>query len=104
MSIYLDHSATTPVDEKVLKEILPYFNEKFGNASSIHGFGQTAVAGVDKARVDLARFFNCDTEEIVFTSGATESNNLAIKGLIKKIQEKGVKKPHILKLYLLFYN
>ncbi len=94
--IYLDHSATTPVDKKVLKEMLPYFDKKFGNASSIHSFGQEAVAGVDKARESLARFLNCDSDEIVFTSGATESNNLAIKGLIKKIQEQGVKNSHII--------
>lgn len=96
MSIYLDHSATTPVDEKVLKEMLPYFNEKFGNASSIHTFGQEAVAGVDKTRESLANFFNCLNDEIVFTSGATESNNLAIKGFIKRIREQGIKNPHII--------
>lgn len=96
MSIYLDHSATTPVDKQVLKEILSYFNEKFGNASSIHSFGQEAAAGIDNARGNLAKFFNCKDEEIIFTSGATESNNLAIQGLIMTLREQGIKNPHII--------
>lgn len=83
--IYFDHSATTPVDEKVLKAMLPYFSEKFGNASSIHGFGQEALTAVDEARVQVAEFLNCKPEEVIFTSGATESDNLAIKGVIKAL-------------------
>ena len=88
MSIYLDHSATTPLDEKVLKAMTPYFNKKFGNPSSIHSFGQEAFAGVDKAREKAAKFFNCDSQEIIFTSGATEADNLALKGIIKAMVKK----------------
>lgn len=94
--IYLDHSATTPVDSKVLEVMLPYFNNVYGNASSIHTFGQEAAAGVDKARQQVAGFLNCKTDEVVFTSGATESNNLAIKGLISAMFKKGIKNPHVI--------
>lgn len=94
--IYLDHSATTPTDEDVLKAMLPYFNDKFGNPSSIHAFGQTAMAGVDKARGQAAGFLNCNPSEIIFTSGATESDNLAIKGVVKALIAQGLKKPHII--------
>jgi cysteine desulfurase len=82
--IYLDNAATTSVDSEVLKEMLPYFSEKFGNPMSIHGFGQEAVEAVDTARKQVADFLNCQPEETIFTSGATESNNLAIKGVVKK--------------------
>jgi len=94
--IYLDHSATTPVDKKVLKEMLPYFSDKFGNPSSIHTFGQIAIAGVDKAREQAAEFLNCTSEEIIFTSGATESDNLAIYGVIRALKKKGINKPHVI--------
>lgn len=82
--IYLDYAATTPIDEDVLKTMLPYFSEKFGNASSIHSFGQEAIAAVDQARAKIAKFFSCDFNEIIFTGSATESNNLVIKGLINQ--------------------
>ncbi|MCK5413253.1 MAG: cysteine desulfurase [Candidatus Pacebacteria bacterium] len=91
--IYLDYAATTPVDKKVVEEMLPYFSEKFGNPSSIHQFGQEAMEGVDKARSQVAEFLNCSASEVIFTSGATESNNLTIKGLIKATQ---VENPHII--------
>ncbi|MEK7098038.1 MAG: cysteine desulfurase family protein [Patescibacteria group bacterium] len=94
--IYLDHSATTPVDKKVLKEMTPYFTKKYGNASSLHNFGQIAMAAIDKARKQVADHLNCSSSEIVFTSGATESNNLAIRGVVKALQKKGVKNPHII--------
>ena len=81
--IYLDYAGTTPVDKEVLREMLPYFNKKFGNASSIHSFGQEAIAAIDKAREKIAKLFNCDFSEIIFTGSATESNNLMIKGLVK---------------------
>ncbi|OGI29509.1 MAG: hypothetical protein A2288_01330 [Candidatus Moranbacteria bacterium RIFOXYA12_FULL_44_15] len=81
--IYLDHAATTPVDKKVLKAMLPYFSRVFGNAMSLHSFGQEAVKATEKARRQTADFFGCDSDEIVFTSGATEANNLAVKGVVK---------------------
>ena len=81
--IYLDYAATTPVDGGVLKAMMPYFGKKFGNASSIHSFGQEAIVAVDKAREKIARFFGCDFSEIIFTGSATEANNLAISGVAK---------------------
>jgi len=95
--IYLDHSATTPVDKEVMAVMMPYFREKFGNASSIHGFGQESLAGIDLAREQTARFLGCAPAEVVFTSGATESNNLAVKGIIAVLKEKFPgKTPHII--------
>ncbi|HXH81735.1 MAG TPA: cysteine desulfurase family protein [Candidatus Tectomicrobia bacterium] len=79
--IYLDHNASTPVHPEVLAEMLPYFAERFGNPSSIHGFGREARDGVDRARERVARFLGVRADEIVFTSGGTESDNLAVKGL-----------------------
>ncbi|MEO6587768.1 MAG: cysteine desulfurase NifS [Pyrinomonadaceae bacterium] len=81
--VYLDNSATTPVDKKVVEAMLPFLTEKFGNASSIHFFGQEARAAVDKARHQVADLINARPNEIVFTSGGTESNNLAIRGLVE---------------------
>ncbi|MDO9399551.1 MAG: cysteine desulfurase family protein [bacterium] len=86
--IYLDHSATTPVDKKVLVTMLPYFSDKFGNPSSVHSFGQEAMTGVDVAREKVAEFLDCSVSEIVFTSGATEADNLAIFGIIKALKRK----------------
>lgn len=94
--IYLDHSATTPVDKKVLATMQSYFCDVFGNASSIHSFGQSALAGVDQARAQVAKFLNCESGEIVFTSGATESDNLAIKGVIKAFQKQGLTNIHVI--------
>jgi cysteine desulfurase len=93
--IYLDHSATTPVDKKVLKAMEPYWRSHYGNPSSIHTFGQEAVFGVDRARTQAAEFFSCESEEIVFTSGATEANNLALRGIVKALK-KEVPHPHII--------
>jgi cysteine desulfurase len=81
--VYLDNSATTPVDERVLAAMLPFLKEDFGNASSIHYFGQRARAAVDKARHQVAALLDARPNEIVFTSGGTEANNLAIRGLIE---------------------
>ncbi len=97
-NIYFDHSATTPVDKQVLAAMLPYFTKNFGNASSLHSFGQTAAQAVDLARVSLAQNLNCAPGEIIFTSGATESDNLAVRGLIKKLQAGGLANPHIITL------
>lgn len=97
--IYLDNAATTSVDPEILSVMLPYFSEKFGNPMSIHSFGQEAMEAVEKARRQLAEFLNADPSEIIFTSGATESNNFAIKGAIKKYNENGFcsrTAPHII--------
>lgn len=97
--IYLDYAATTPVDAKVFKAMLPYFSEKFGNAMSVHSFGQEATEAIDKARTQVADFFGATASEIIFTSGATESNNLAIKGILAayySVDHKNNAKPHII--------
>jgi cysteine desulfurase len=87
--VYLDNSATTPVDREVLEAMLPFLTEKFGNASSIHFFGQEARAAVDKARHQVAGIVNARPNEIVFTSGGTEANNLAIRGLLEANEKYG---------------
>ena len=79
--VYLDHSATTPVDRRVVEAMLPYLTEKFGNASSVHSFGQEARAAVDRARREVAALIGARANEIVFVSGGTEANNLAIRGI-----------------------
>src|SRR5712691_500506 len=79
--VYLDHSATTPVDPRVVAAMLPYLTEKFGNASSVHGLGQEARAAVDRARREVATLIGARANEIVFVSGGTEANNLAIRGV-----------------------
>lgn len=88
--IYLDHHATTPVDPRVVTAMLPFFTEKFGNAGSInHPYGWEAKDAVDAARASIAAALNAGEREIVFTSGATESNNLAIKGIAERSRKKG---------------
>jgi len=88
--IYLDSQATTPLDPRVLEEMLPYFTERFGNASSIdHFYGSEASEAVENARKKIARCINAKPEDIIFTSGATESNNIAILGLVEKHADKG---------------
>jgi len=81
--VYLDNAATTPIDSDVVEAMMPYLTEKFGNASSIHYFGQETRAAVDKARQQVASLINCRPTELVFTSGGTEANNLAIRGLLE---------------------
>lgn len=93
--IYLDYAATTPLDEKVLKAMLAYLKENFGNPSSPHSFGQKAKIAVEEARKKVADFLNCLPGEVYFTSGATEANNLAILGASRAAQKKGLK-PHII--------
>ncbi len=81
--IYLDYNASTPVDPQVLDEMLPYLKDKYGNPSSTHAFGAACRAGIELARERLADLLGCEAEEIIFTSGATESNNMVIKGIAK---------------------
>jgi len=90
--IYLDHSATTPLDPEVFKSMKPYLTAEFGNASSLHTFGQRARAGVERAREQIASFLGCLLKEIFFTSGATESNNLAILGLVRRARALDAKR------------
>jgi len=87
--IYLDNAATTKVDERVLKEMSPYFDEKFGNASSVHAKGREAKEAMEKARKIIAKSINAKTNEIYFTSGGTEANNWALKGLFFENKDKG---------------
>ena len=86
--IYLDYAATTPVDPRVLAAMLPYFNETFGNPSSVHCFGQKAEAAVESARETVAAALNCQPDEIVFTSCGSESDNLALRGTALARREK----------------
>ncbi|MDP2947195.1 MAG: aminotransferase class V-fold PLP-dependent enzyme, partial [Nanoarchaeota archaeon] len=81
MEVYLDNGATTNVDPKVVSEMNKYFLEKYGNASSLHHKGREAKEVLEKSRKIVAKEINSKTEEIIFTSGGTESNNLAIKGI-----------------------
>lgn len=88
--VYLDYNATTPVDERVLAEMLPYFTEHFGNASSnTHPLGWYAQGAIDKARQQVASFIGAESSEIVFTSGATEAINMALKGVFNAYKTKG---------------
>jgi len=81
--IYLDFAATTPIDPKVLQAMAPYLKGVFGNPSSAHWFGQHTRAAIEKARGIVSSFLNARPQEIIFTSGATEANNLAIQGVIR---------------------
>ncbi|MDT5123773.1 MAG: cysteine desulfurase [Acidobacteriota bacterium] len=87
--VYLDHSATTPIDRRVIAAMLPFLTEKFGNASSVHFFGQEARAAVDSARREVATLIGARPNEVVFLSGGTEANNLAIRGIAEASEPDG---------------
>ena len=87
--VYLDYAATTPVDPRVIKAMMPYFSEKFGNTMSAHGFGQESKQALEESREIVANLINANSNEIIFTSSATESNNLALKGIAFANKNKG---------------
>ena len=89
MEVYLDNSATTKLDRRVLEKMKPYFSEKYGNASSIHMMGQENSIVLTKCKEEIAKLINGDPKSIIFTGCATEANNLIIKGVAEKNKEKG---------------
>src|SRR3989338_5831587 len=89
MKVYLDHGATTPVDKEVVKSMLPYYTKDFGNASSLHQFGQKAKEALENSREIIAKKLNAEPKEIVFTGSGSESDNLAIKGIAYANKDKG---------------
>ena len=94
-SIYLDYAASTPVDSEVLAAMQPFYSEVFGNPGSLHSFGQEASAALFKARRSIAESLGVSYEEIVFTGSATEANNLALRGVVKRALREGIKNPRI---------
>lgn len=87
--VYLDHSATTPLDPEVLQAMMPYLTEEFGNASSVYGLGQRARQAIDQARDEVAAFYGVAAKEVIFTSGGTEGDNLAFRGIAQRNAERG---------------
>ena len=94
--VYLDNAATTPIDPGVVEAMMPYLTEKFGNASSIHYFGQETRSAIDRARQQVASLINCRPTELIFTSGGTEANNLAIRGLVEAQRKPNGHQPHVI--------
>ena len=88
-SIYLDHAATTGIRPEVLEAMLPYYSERYGNPSSIYALGQEARKAVDEAREGVADLLGCRASEVIFTSGGTESNNHAIRGVVSALAHQG---------------
>jgi len=87
--VYMDYAATTPVDKEVIDEMIPYFDKYYGNASSIHSFGRDAFDAGEESREQIAGLLSANADEIIFTSGGTESDNLAIKGVAYLNKKKG---------------
>ena len=87
--IYLDYASTTPIDKRVLEAMAPFWSEKFGNTMSLHSFGQEAKLALEKSREMVAGLINSESNEIIFTSSATESNNMALKGIAFANKQKG---------------
>lgn len=87
--VYLDHSATTPLDPDVLQAMMPYLTEEFGNASSVYGLGQRARQAIDQARDEVAAFYGVAAKEVIFTSGGTEGDNFAFQGIAHRNRERG---------------
>src|SRR5919204_2090857 len=87
--VYLDHSATTPLDPEVLQAMMPYLTEEFGNASSVYALGQRARQAIDQARDEVAAFYGVAAKEVIFTSGGTEGDNLALRGVAERNAERG---------------
>ena len=87
--VYMDHSATTFVDQAVLEKMLPFFSEKYGNPNSVHAWGREVRSSVEEARMNVARLVNAEPREILFTGGGSEADNLAIKGVAENLGEKG---------------
>ena len=94
--IYLDYAATTPVDPKVIKTMLPYFNEYFGNPASMHFLGRKSFDILEKSRTEIAKAINAQANETYFTGSATESNNWALKGIVESFVKSGKKQIHII--------
>jgi len=93
--VYFDHNATTYTRREVVEKMLPFFAERFGNASSVHFFGEEAQEAIEEARENVASLIGAEPEEILFTSGGTESDNLAIRGVVKALRTEGVA-PHVI--------
>jgi cysteine desulfurase len=87
--VYLDHSATTPLDPEVLQAMMPYLTEEFGNASSVYGLGQRARQAIDQARDDVAAFYGVAAKDVIFTSGGTEGDNFAFQGIARRNRDRG---------------
>ena len=98
--VYLDYAATSPMDPQVLEQMLPYFKEKFGNASSLHSWGQEARAAIDEARGQISQILNCQPQEVIFTGTTTEADNLALAGvnvsMCQCVNEETGKVPHLI--------
>lgn len=91
--VYLDHAATTPIDKRVFDVMQPYFSVTFGNPSSVHRYGQLAEAAVDSAHEVIASVLNCGPDELIITSGGSESDNLALRGAALAVREKNRREP-----------